>query len=163
MLVKAIDQKLDLPLTAEDQKRLTNYLISHGYLDTNTRSYHAFENRGEGDPYQLSQLLQGPFGFRLRSVPAMEGTTAAPMFQPIGGMDQISKGFQRAMDPKRITFGAEVQSVIQDANGVKVTVMDARTSKKTELNADYVVVCMPLNLVARMNINLPGSWRPSSR
>ena len=58
--------------------------------------------RGEGDPYQLAQLLQGPFSQRLRSVPAIEGTTAAPMFQPIGGMDQITKGFQRAMDAKRI-------------------------------------------------------------
>jgi monoamine oxidase len=155
LLVKAIDQKkLDLPLTDEDQKRLSSYLINQGYLDRETRSYKAFENRGEGDPYQLTQLLQGPFSNRLRSVPAIEGTTAAPMFQPVGGMDQITKGFQRAMDPKRITFGAEVQSVLQDANGVKVTYTDTKTSKKTEINADYVVVCMPLNLVARMNINL---------
>src|SRR6478752_4597929 len=155
LLVKAIDQKkLDLPLTPEDQKRLTSYLISQGYLDTTTRSYHAFENRGEGDPYQLAQLLQGPFSQRLRSVPAIEGTTAAPMFQPIGGMDQITKGFQRAMDAKRITFGAEVQSVHQDDKGVKITYLETKTGKKTELNADYVVVCMPLNLVARMDINL---------
>ncbi len=112
LLVKAIDQKkLDLPLTEEDQKRLTNYLVNQGYLDRETRSYRAFENRGEGDPYQLAQLLQGPFSNRLRSVPALEGTTAAPMFQPIGGMDQIAKGFQRAMDAKRLTFNAEVQSV----------------------------------------------------
>src|SRR4051812_12557968 len=48
LLVKAIDQnKLDMPLTAEDQKRLTNYLVGQGYLDANTRSYKAFENRGE--------------------------------------------------------------------------------------------------------------------
>jgi monoamine oxidase len=155
LLVKAIDQKkLDLPLTPEDQKRLTSYLISQGYLDTTTRSYHAFENRGEGDPYQLAQLLQGPFSQRLRSVPAIEGTTAAPMFQPIGGMDQITKGFQRAMDPKRITLGAEVQSVHQDDKGVKVTYLETKSGKKNELNADYVVVCMPLNLVARMDINL---------
>jgi monoamine oxidase len=155
LLVKAIDQKkLDLPLTEEDQKRLTSYLISQGYLDRETRSYRAFENRGEGDPYQLAQLLQGPFGSRLRSVPALEGTTAAPMFQPIGGMDQISKGFQRAMDAKRLTFNAEVQSVIQDAGGVKVTYLDTKSNKKHEVNADYVVVCLPLNLVTRLNINL---------
>jgi len=155
LLVKAIDQKkLDLPLTEEDQKRLTNYLVNQGYLDRQTRTYRAFENRGEGDPYQLAQLLQGPFSQRIRSVPAMEGTTAAPMFQPVGGMDQISKGFQRAMDAKRITFGAEVQSVIQDAGGVKVTYLDTKSNKKTEITADYVVVCLPLNLVARLNINL---------
>ena len=155
LLVKAIDQKkLDLPLTDEDQKRLTSYLVNQGYLDRETRSYRAFENRGEGDPYQLAQLLQGPFSNRLRSVAALEGTTASPMFQPVGGMDQISKGFQRAMDGKRITFGAEVQSVLQDASGVKVAFLDTKSGKKTEVAADYVVVCMPLNLVARMNINL---------
>jgi monoamine oxidase len=155
LLVKAIDQKkLDLPLTDEDQKRLTNYLVNQGYLDRETRSYRAFENRGEGDPYQLAQLLQGPFSNRLRSVAALEGTTAAPMFQPVGGMDQISKGFQRAMDARRLTFNAEVQSVIQDDTGVKVTYLDTKHHKKTEVAADYVVVCMPLNLVARLNINL---------
>lgn len=155
LLVKAIDQnKLDLPMTAEDQKRLTSYLISQGYLNTSSRTYKAFENRGEGDPYALAQLLQGPFGNRMRSVPAVEGTTAAPMFQPVGGMDQISKGFQRNMDARRITFNAEIQSVLQDANGVKISYLDTRTKKKVQVAADYVVVCMPLNLVARMEINL---------
>src|SRR6187402_3508815 len=155
LFVKALDQKkLDLPLTEDDQKRLANYLIGQGYLDNNTRTYKAFENRGEGDPYKLADLLRGPFAQRLRSVPAIEGTTAAPMFQPIGGMDQISKGFQRALDPKRITFNAEVQSVIQDAGGVKITCLDTKTGKKTEVNADYVVVCMPLNIVSKIDINL---------
>lgn len=155
LLVKAIDQKkLDLPLTEEDQKRLTNYLVNQGYLDRETRSYRAFENRGEGDPHQLAQLLQGPFGNRLRSVPALEGTTAAPMFQPVGGMDKIAKGFQRAMDARRLTFNAEVQSVIQDAAGVKVGYLDTKSNKKHEVSADFVVVCLPLNLVTRLNINL---------
>lgn len=164
LLVKAIDQKkLDLPLTEEDQKRLTNYLVSQGYLDRETRSYRAFENRGEGDPYQLAQLLQGPFSNRLRSVPALEGTTAAPMFQPVGGMDQIAKGFQRAMDARRLTFNAEVQSVIQDASGVKVTYLDTRSNKKTEVNADYVVVCLPLNLVTRLDINLSPEIMDAAR
>jgi len=155
LLVKAIDQsKLDLPLSGEDQKRLTNYLINQGYLDTNTRSYRAFVNRGEGDPHALAHLLQGPFGARMRSVPAIEGTTAAPMFQPVGGMDQISKGFQRAMDPRRITFNAEIRSVLQHATGVKITYLDTRTNKTVQTAADFVVVCLPLNLVARLEINL---------
>ena len=155
LLVKALDQnKLDLPLTADDQKRISQYLIGQGYLDTNTRSYRAFENRGEGDPYALMDLLRGPFANRLRSVPAIEGTTAAPMFQPIGGMDQISKGFQRAMDSKRITFNAEVQKVLQGDSGVKVTYLDTKKNKAVEVDADYVVLCLPLNLVARLDINL---------
>ena len=155
LLIKAIDQqKLDTPLTADDQKRLTNYLIGQGYLDSTTRTYKAFANRGEGDPHQLAALLQAGFGNRLRSVPAIEGTTAAPMFQPIGGMDQISKGFQRAMGPKRITFNAEIQSVHQGDTGVKVTYLNTKTGKKVETSADYVVVAMPLNLVVNLDINV---------
>ena len=155
LLIKAIDQqKLDTPLTADDQKRLTNYLIGQGYLDSTTRTYQAFANRGEGDPHQLAALLQAGFGNRLRSVSAIEGTTAAPMFQPIGGMDQISKGFQRAMGPKRITFNAEIQSVHQGDTGVKVTYLNTKTGKKVETSADYVVVAMPLNLVVTLDINV---------
>ena len=155
LLVKAIDQhKLDLPLTADDQKMLTSYLIGQGYLDTRTHSYQAFAIRGEGDPYQLTALLKAGFGNRLRSIPPQEGTTAAPMFQPVGGMDQIPKGFQRAIGPKRITFNAEIQSVRQDESGVKVVYLDTRSGKKTELAADYVVVSMPLSIVATLDINL---------
>lgn len=155
LLIKAIDQqKLDLALTPDDQKRLTSYLVSQGYLDSTTRTYKAFANRGEGDPYQLAQLLQAGFGNRLRSVPAIEGTTAAPMFQPIGGMDQISKGFQRAIGPKRITFNAEIQSVHQSDTGVKVVYLDTKSGKKVETSADFVVVSMPLNIVAGLDINV---------
>jgi monoamine oxidase len=155
LLIKAIDQqKLDLALTPEDQKRLTSYLVNQGYLDSTTRTYKAFANRGEGDPYQLAQLLQAGFGNRLRSVPAIEGTTAAPMFQPVGGMDQIAKGFQRAIGPKRITFNAEIQSVHQSDTGVKVVYLDTKSGKKVETSADYVVVSMPLNLVAGLDINV---------
>ena len=155
LLVKAIDQhKLDLPLTEDDQKMLTSYLIGQGWLDSKTRSYKAFTNRGEGDPYQLAALLKSGFGNRLRSIPPLEGTTAAPMFQPVGGMDQIPKGFERAMGPKRITFNAEIQSVRQDENGVRVVYLDTKSGKKTELAADYVIVSLPLSIVANLDINL---------
>ncbi|MGE0041241.1 MAG: flavin monoamine oxidase family protein [Vicinamibacterales bacterium] len=155
MLAKAIDQRqLDLPLTAEDQKRLTTFLVSQGHLDAKTHTYKAFEDRGEGDPYKLMDLLAAGFGNRLRSIPPMEGTRAAPMFQPIGGMDQICKGFERAMRPGSITFNAEIQSVHQDDTGVKVVYLDTRSGKTTEVAADYVVVCLPLTVVTGLDINV---------
>ncbi|MCC7243937.1 MAG: flavin monoamine oxidase family protein [Acidobacteria bacterium] len=155
LLLKAMDQHaLDQLLTAEDQERLKTFLVREGYLDSSTHAYKAFENRGEGDPYDLVALLQGGFGNRLRSVPAVEGTAAAPMFQPIGGMDQISKGFQRTMGAERITLNAEVQSVHQDDRGVKVVYRDTRTGKTTEVPADYVIVSMPLTIVSGLDINL---------
>jgi monoamine oxidase len=155
LLVKAIDQsKLDLPLTAEDKQRYVSFLISEGYLDSSSRAYKAFNTRGPGNPYEFAALLQSGFGNRMRSVPATDGTAAAPIFQPVGGMDQFPKGFQRAIGPNKITFNAEVQSVHQDDQGVKIVYLDTKSGKKTEVSADYVVVCMPLNVLSAVDINL---------
>ncbi len=155
LLVKAIDQRsLDLPLTAEDQERLVRFLVAQGYLDASDRRYKAFENRGPGDPYQLSALLQAGFGNRIRSIAPREGTTAAPMFHPIGGMDQIPKAFARAIGPKRITFNAEVRSVRQDDRAATVAYRDTKSGRTRVLTADYVVICLPLSIVAGFDCQL---------
>jgi monoamine oxidase len=155
LLVKAIDQRqLDLPLTADDQQKLVRFLVGEGYLDATDRQYRAFVNRGPGDPYDFAALIQSGFGNRMRSVPAREGTSAAPMFQPVGGMDQFPKGLQRGIGPNRITFNAEVQSVHQSDTGVKVVYLDTKSGKKTEVSTDYVVICMPLSVLSNVDINL---------
>ena len=155
LLVKAINQgQLDLPLTAEDKQRFVSFLVAQGYLDSSDRKYKAFTNRGPGDPYEFAALLQSGFWNRMRSTAPREGTSAAPMFQPVGGMDQFPKGFQRAIGSNRITFNAEVQSVHQHDAGVKVVYLDPKSGKKTEVSADYVVVCMPLSVLSGVDINL---------
>lgn len=155
LLVKALDQRqLDLPMTLEDQNRLADFLIRQGYLDASTRTYKAFADRGPGDPIALAALLEASFGNRLRSVPPMEGTTAAPMFQPIGGMDQICKAFQRAIGPKRLTFNADIQSVHQDDSGVTVIYKDAKRGKMVKITADFVVACLPLSVLSGLDINV---------
>jgi monoamine oxidase len=132
LLVKAIDQRrLDLPLTDEDQERLVNYLVAHGYLSASDRAYKAFVDRGPGTPYELTALLQAGFGNRLRSVSARDGTTAAPMFQPVGGMDQFPRGFERAIGRQRITFNADVESIHQTDSGVKVVYANAKSGQRS--------------------------------
>jgi monoamine oxidase len=155
LIIKAIDQQqLDLPFTAEDKQKFVSFLVSEGYLDASDRRYKAFTNRGPGEPYEFAALVQSGFGNRMRSVPPREGTGAAPMFQPVGGMDQFPKGLQRAIGPNRITFNAEVQSVHQNDTGVKVVYLDTKSSKKIEISADYVVICMPLSVLAGVDINV---------
>lgn len=155
LLVKAVDQKaLDLPMTADDQKRFTEFLIRHGYLDPSTRTYKSFADRGEGDPLKLTALLEAGFGNRLRSIPPMEGTSAAPMFQPVGGMDQICKHLQKALGPERLTFHAAVESVHQDETGVTVAYRDTKKEKTQQLRADFVVSCLPLSVLSGLDINL---------
>jgi monoamine oxidase len=159
LIVKAIDQKqLDVPLRADDKQRFVSYLVSQGYLDTSDRRYKAFNTRGPGDPYEFAALLRSGFGDRLRSVPATSGTRAGLMFQPVGGMDQIAKGFQRVIG-NRLTLNAEVQSVHQDEKGVKVVYADTRSGKKTELRADFVVVCLPLSVLAGVDISLSSEMK----
>jgi len=155
LLVKAIDQgKLDLPVTADDKVQFVDYLVTQGYLDARDRRYKAFDNRGPGTPHDFAALLRSGFGRRMRSVPATSGTTAAPMFQAVGGMDQFPKGFERALGATRITFNADVQSVHQSDTGVRVVFNDTKSGRSRELTADFVVVCMPLSVLSGVNINL---------
>jgi monoamine oxidase len=156
LLVKAIDQHaLDLPLSSDDQERLARFLVSQGYLDSKDRRYKAFENRGPGDPYKLSALLEGGFGSRvIRSVTAREGTGAAPMFQPIGGMDQIPKAFARAIGTDRITLNAAIQTVRQDERTATVVYKDTKTGQTRTLTADYVALCLPMSIIGSLDCQL---------
>ena len=152
ILAKAIDQqKLDLPLTKEDKERLVTYLVSEGYLDAEDHAYRGSTARGPGDPHGFSALLQSGFGSRLRAVQG--GTGAAPVFQAIGGMDMIPRAFHRAMGDK-VTLGADVQSVHQSADGVRVAYIETKGGKHRELTADFVVACMPLSVLRGIDINL---------
>jgi monoamine oxidase len=155
LLVKALDQRrLDLPLTDEDRQRFVSYLVAQGYLDPSDRRYKGFVDRGPGDPYAFDALLQSGFGNRMRSIPQRDGIQAAPMFHPVGGMDQIALAFQRAIGTNRFTLDAEVQSLHQDDRGVKVVYLDTKTAKKVEATADYVVICMPFSVLAKIDVNL---------
>ena len=164
LLVKAINQRqLDLPLTSDDTQRLVNYLVAQGYLDASDRTYKAFDARGGGEPYQLAAMLRSGFGARLRSIPASDGTTAAPMFHPVGGMDQIPRAFERAIGQQRITRNAEVRSVHQNESGVEVVYLDAKSGKTVRTTADFVVACLPLPVLAGVDINLSAEMMRAVR
>ena len=158
LLAKVIDQRsLDLPLTDDDRKRFVDFLVGHGYLDSSDHRYKAFADRGPGDPYAFDALLRSGFASRMRSIAQRDGTQAAPMFHPVGGMDQIPRAFQRAIGDTRITLGADVRAVHQDDRGVRVTYARRGSRATTEVTADYVVVCMPFSVLEGIDINLsPG-------
>jgi monoamine oxidase len=154
LMVKAISQReLDLALSPEDAKRLVDFLVQSGYLDPKDHAYKAFEIRGSGEPYALSAILGKDFTRGIHSIDPPEGTTALTMFQPVGGMDQFAKGFQRVIEPSRITFNAEVRSVHQDDKGVKIVYVDTASGRSTEVEADYVVLCLPMTIIAKLDVN----------
>jgi monoamine oxidase len=152
LLAKAIDQnKLDLALTADDKERLVSFLVAEGYLDDESHAYRGDAVRGPGDPYDFKALLQSGFGSRVRSV--MGGTGQAPMFQPIGGMDMLPRAFQKPIG-NRLTLGAEVHSIHQTAEGVRIAYVDSRSGQKKEATADFCVSCLPLSVLSTLDVNL---------
>jgi monoamine oxidase len=76
------------------------------------------------------------------------------MFQPIGGMDQIWKAGARAIGPNRITMNAAVQSIRQDEKNATVVYKDTKSGKVTTLTADYVVMCLPMTILAGLDVQL---------
>jgi monoamine oxidase len=155
LIVKALDQKkLDLPLEPEDKDRFVRFLVNAGYLDSTEHAYKGFPPADRNPPLNLSAILRAGFDTRVRSAPSSDGTAAAPIFQPVGGMDQFPKALERAIGPRRITFNADVQSVHQDETGVKVVYKDGKSGRRHELTADYVALCLPMSVVAKMDVNL---------
>lgn len=155
LMAKAVSQeKLDLPLTADDKERFVEFLVNEGYLDSADHAYRKNAGRGPGDPNDFQALLKSGFGLRIRSV--MSGTGQAPMFQPIGGIDNFPKGFQRALGDK-IALRTEVLSVKQTDTDVKVVVKDLKSGATKELTADYCISCLPLTIVSKLDINLSSA------
>ena len=152
LMAKAVNtDTLDLPLTAEDKEKFVTFLVSEGYLDSADRAYRKNVARGGGDPHDFKALLHSGFGNRIKSV--VEGTGMAPMFQPVGGMDQFPKGFARKLGDK-ITHGAEIVSIHQSPDNVKVAYRNLKTGAMTELTADYCVSCLPLTILRGLDVNL---------
>ncbi len=153
LLTKAMDQgQIDVPLTDGDKELLVNFLVRAGYLDSDDRVYvPPTRVRGSGDRYDLSALLRSGFGARVRSVYAGTGGPH-PIFQPIGGMQQIPLAFQRAIGD-RITFEAEVRSVRQTEGVVRIVYRSTRTGEEREEIADFCVCCLPMSILKQLDIN----------
>jgi monoamine oxidase len=153
LLSKAVSQDLlDLPLTGEDIERLLSYLVNEGYLATPDNVYRGSRARGEEAPYDMAALLRSGFVGRVRSVDNV-GNTRPPMFQPIGGMDQIPMAFGRALGD-RITLNAEVVTIRQTEDEVRVEYLDTRTGMKHEVTAEYLVCCIPLSVLSGIDAGL---------
>ena len=152
LLTKAMDQgDIEVPLSDEDRERLIQFLVRTGYLDSDDHLYRPPQSRGSDDAYDLSALLQSGFGARARSLNQETGGPA-PLFQPIGGMQEIAFGFQRELGD-RLTMNAEVRSIRQTESEVRVVYRDTRTGAEREEVADYCVCCLPMSVLKRIDVN----------
>ncbi|PTQ09999.1 amine oxidase [Sphingomonas oleivorans] len=164
LLAKAINQgSLDQALTAEDKAKLLPFLNLYGDLDPNgayTGSLRAgFKTLPGADigafdspnaPMDLKHLLaneQLPMTLFEDNI-YMQAT----MFQPVGGMDQLPVGFERALR-KKVVRNADVQKIRNGASGVEVMWRDRKSGATSAIKADYVICTIPFPVLAKIDAN----------
>jgi len=163
LLAKAVDQRaLDLPLDAADQEALITYLRATGALQPND-TYAGSANRGYASvptagndagsidpPYDFGALLSsglGP-GFAFEQ----EWDQAMPMFQPVGGMDQLPRALAAAISGP-IRYDAKVTKIDVSADGVSVDYTDGSGAARNA-QAAYAVCTIPPSVLTDIESNL---------
>lgn len=163
LLAKLADQgALDEELGSQDKDRLVDYLIREGFLNARDLSYKGTRHRGlasfdamgettASEALALKDILQSGLGNSFQAVPTIDHPTT--MYQPVGGMDQIARGFERAVGDV-ITHNAEVQELRQDDNGVSVPYRDTVTGEVRVATADYCITTIPLGILSKLPTDL---------
>ncbi len=163
LLAKLADQgALDEELNNQDKEQLIDYLVREGFLDARDLSYKGTVHRGQAefDPMGAStasealafkEILQSGLGNSFQGVTTVDHPVT--MYQPVGGMDQIAKAFEREVKDV-ITYNAEVQELRQDDNGVSVPYRDTTTGEVRVATADYCITTIPLGLLSKLPTDL---------
>lgn len=163
LLAKAINKgALDAELTVEDREKLLPFLRAYGDLDE-TMSFKGTERSGfaqvpgAADQFGVGRPpvpLKGLLDNQLLGATLFEDNInmQATMFQPVGGMDQIVAGFERAIESPVIR-NAEVIQIRQGDSGVKVAYRDRTSGERKMVEADYTIITIPLALLAKIDNN----------
>lgn len=156
LLAKAIDQKaLDLPMSEEDIDKLIEYLKAEGDLNPD-KFYKGSERRGYKnspgagslsgaytDPYQLREIIYSGFTHpAFQNVGEYTYNQQPVMLQPIGGMDQLPKAFEKRLKDK-IIFNAEVKEIRKEGDGAKIIYKDSKGQMQV-IKADFCICTIPL-------------------
>jgi len=166
LLAKLTDEgALDEDLNNRDKEQLVDYLVREGFLDARDLSYKGALHRGlakfdamglmgpdtASEPLAFKEILESGLGNSFQAVTTIDHPTT--MYQPVGGMDQIAKAFEREVGDV-ITYNAEVQELRQDDNGVSVPYRDTATGEDRVAEADYCITTIPLGILAKLPADL---------
>jgi monoamine oxidase len=168
LLAKSIDQaKLDQPITDDEKHDLKQAMRGWGLLD-------------KDDSYRRSDLVSlrrgfdkaqggGPDGAPIPSSPLpraelmksglwawlsfnMTYDMQTTMFQPVGGMDMIGKGFAKQVNDL-VTHNVKVTKIAQDGGGVTVTYRDEnKGGAVAQAKADWCVCTIPLSILSQIEV-----------
>ncbi len=171
LLAKAVRKgTLDDAMTADDRELFTAYLAREGYLSAKDLSYAGAEGRGyevwpgamttpgagrRGTPHAMLDILHSKAWRTLRSVTSF--SQQRTMFQPVGGMDRIARGFEAKVG-HMIRFGVVVERIGQDADGVEVAWVDDAGQRGTT-QADYCICTIPLSVLRGIEVAAPDAFK----
>ncbi|MGG6296432.1 flavin monoamine oxidase family protein [Leptolyngbya sp. AN02str] len=161
LLAKAINRNaLDAEVSADDRERILTFVRSYGNLDADylykgsTRAgYATAPGAGTvaGDrysPIDLSELLKSDF-WQYKMHFAEGYHQAATMLEPVGGMDQIAKAFERRVG-QFITYNAQVTQIRKTGSGTRIVYTNAAGNEQA-LDADFVICTLPLSVLANVD------------
>jgi len=172
LLAKAVNkQALSDAVSAEDAGILLEALRSWGALDKDLRyvkNAETSERRGwakspgggvtavpePSEPASLSSVLQSGLWTGLAAGFTTDHQSA--IFQPVGGMEQVAKGFERQVG-HLVRLNSKVVAIHQDDKGVTATYEDTKTGGRAQASADYCLCTIPLSVLSQIEINVGDS------
>jgi monoamine oxidase len=169
LLAKAIDQNaLDMPLTNEDKEKFIEYLIAEGSLNPN-KLYQGSSRRGyeiapgagnipgklASIPDLLTVIQSGWLEPHFYNIPEYTYEQQTTMLTPVGGMDQITKAFEKKVG-KKIIYGAEVTEIRKTERGARIVYVN-KDKQPQELTGDFCICTIPLPVLS----NIAADFSPN--
>lgn len=156
-------QTLDAPFTRNDYENVLAYLHELGDLDANFKyrgslragaSVHDYTSPERlKEPLDPAELLRSRFLYGMSFGEADD--QSAMMMEPVGGMDQVVAGFMRKVGSSVRTH-AQVESIQLQERGV--TVVYREGNRRTSVQADFCLNCIPTHLLAGIEHNFPTEY-----
>jgi monoamine oxidase len=169
LLAKSVNKgALSDTVTKEDGEILLESLRSWGALDKNFRyvkgrdssNRRGWEKEPGGglsaepipsDPMTLETLLQSKLW---RSISGhLSWDHEFTIFQPVGGMQMVAKGFERAVG-HLVRLNSKVTAIQQSDKGVTVRFRDTKSGADMSASADYCICTIPLPILAQVDMNV---------
>jgi len=169
LLAKAVNKSaLSDTLTKEDGDLLLESLRSWGALDKNMRYAKGRESSGRrgwdkqpgggltaepipSEPMTAETILRSGMWRGIGQNLSFEHQQS--IFQPVGWMEQVAKGFERAAG-HLVRLNRKVTQIHQGEQGVTVDYVDTKTGAKLQASADWCVCTIPLSILSQIPLNV---------
>lgn len=171
LLAKAVNRgALDQELTGPDKESLLALARGFGrlradftYRGSSRAGYRELPGAGAhggrlNEPLALKTLASSAFWHDAASF-GEQFDQAATMLEPVGGMDRIAQAFARRLGP-RIRYSKVVAQIRRvGETRARVVYRDSRTKAEAALEADHVLVTLPLSVLGKLATDFSAAHR----